>query len=124
MIVGKFVNGERIVVPLVVLSADGEENEFEASVDTGFVGTLLLPIELAERLELPRIKQELVFLADGTFTRLPTYEATVFWGEEEKTVEILAAPRQYALVGIELLQGSTATFEFFEGGEIVIEEEA
>lgn len=124
MIVGKFVDDERIVVPFTLLTPDGDEKEFEATLDTGFVGSLLLPIDWVQRMELPRISQDLVLLADGTLTRLPTYQATLLWGEKETLVEILAAPREFALVGIELLRGSTATFEFFAGGEIIIEEDA
>lgn len=123
MILARFVDGERILVDITVLTPDGEEKEIAATLDTGFVGTIFLPYELVLQWQLPRVSQELVFLADGTLTRLPTYEVTILWDEEERTIEALTAPRPSALIGIELLRGCSATLSFYEGGECLIETE-
>jgi clan AA aspartic protease len=123
MIVGQFLHNERLIIPVSVLDSDGEYREIEATIDTGFVGGLLLPTQTVQELELPRLGATLALLADGTMTRLPTYIGTVLWGEEEREIEIIAAARDLPLVGVELLLGSTAHFEFFEGGEVSIEPE-
>ena len=121
MIAVDFVDDERLTITLTVFDSEGESHEVEATIDTGFVGSLVLPLQFAQQLELLRESMQMISLADGTLTRLPLYMATLEWDNEERTVEALAAVRDTALVGIELLRGTTATFEFFAGGSSSIE---
>lgn len=120
MIAGRFSDGERIIVDLTITGFNDEQMEIEAVVDTGYVGALLLPASVVMHLNLSRIDEEVVMLADGSRTRLPLYEVTIHWEEKEQTVSAHMADGN-ALIGMELLQGSTGYFEFFDGGTVTIE---
>lgn len=120
MIVGRFEDNERLLLPITIFSGEGEPKEIEATIDTGFIGCLLLPYAMAQRLELPRIGGEIVMLADGTMARLPVYSGAITWNDEEREIEILVANRDFPLIGIELLRGCVAHFEFFDGGDVTL----
>jgi clan AA aspartic protease len=123
MIIGRFVENERVVIPFIIFDGNGEEYEIEATIDTGFIGEVFLPYAMVQQLQLPKSSEQLVRLADGTRTRLPLYSGVIRWGEEEREVEVLASNRDYPLVGMELLRGGIAHFELFDGGDITIEED-
>ena len=93
--------------PRIAVSIFGNRGEaaINAVIDTGFNGSLCLPLPLAIPLGLElygRINYE---LADGTIKRELTFEATIRLGEAINRAEISLTESEDALLGSELLDG-------------------
>jgi clan AA aspartic protease len=65
-------------IHLTVRGPDAEER-IEAVVDTGFNGSLSLPLSLVTFLKLPWDNVVRGTLADGSTTLLPVYRASIVW---------------------------------------------
>ncbi|RKU14601.1 hypothetical protein C6502_00405 [Candidatus Poribacteria bacterium] len=92
--------------PRIAASVFGNRGEatIDAVIDTGFNGSLCLPLSLAIPLGLElygRINYE---LADGTIKRELTFEATIRLGETVNRAEIFLTESEDALLGSELLE--------------------
>ena len=92
--------------PRIAVSIFGNRGEVtvDAVIDTGFDGSLCLPLSLAIPLGLElygRINYE---LADGTIKRELTFEATTRLGEAVDRAEISLTESEDALLGSELLE--------------------
>ena len=120
MILGEFTSSGQAVITVTFQTADREEAEVPAVIDTGFMGSLLLPRSLANRLQLPQIDQEELRLADGSIVRFAVHEAVISWQQEERIVAAHVADGE-VLVGVELLRGNVATIEFLESGLVTLE---
>lgn len=120
MIVGQFSPEDRPLISLTICNTNGEEISIDGAIDTGFLGTLLLPNWVVRHLNLPECERETVILTDGSLSELPLHEATVLWDGEEREILAFAADT-ITLVGFELLRDSVAYIEFFAGGSVTIE---
>lgn len=120
MIFGEFLPPGQARVLATIRNAEGEEAEINAIVDTGFMGSLLLPRTLANDLNLPQIDQEVLALAEGSLIRFAVHEVVIDWQDEERIVAAHVADGDI-LIGIELLRGNVGTIQFFDGGEVIIE---
>lgn len=120
MITGVVNSTLAATVHLVVHGSNGQEEDIEAVIDTGFNGFLTLSPALVQRLGLPHLGQSRVVLASGQEEILDLYEVTLLWDGQWRTVEIDAADTD-ALVGMELLYRCSLYIEAIEGGTVVIE---
>ena len=74
MIVGAVNAYREALVPLKIFGSQGQEQEVEAIVDTGFTGTLALPTPLILRLDLSFRGRGRALMADGTESLFDVYE--------------------------------------------------
>lgn len=125
MISGKVESDEHgglepwVTVP--VEDTNGEFQQCEVILDTGFTGHLTLPETVIEALGLVSEGQRTVTVASGREETLEYYTAWVSWHGRLCEVGVFQSIDQ-PLLGMELLYGSRITVGVWEGGEVVIEE--
>lgn len=78
---------------------------FDVIVDSGFNGTLMLPLQRLKKLRL--VKSSYIYnrLADGSVIRTPTYLGEILWFGQKTQVLIQANNADEGLLGTELFQG-------------------
>ena len=117
MITGIVTVTREAVISLMVRGPNGQEQEIEAVIDTGFDGSLTLPLALITALGLPWRRRGRALLADGNDSVFDIYEATVLWDGTARRVsvdEVDVVP----LVGMSLLYGYELTVQIVEGGSV------
>lgn len=82
---------------------DGEQ--FDVVVDSGFNGTLMLPLRRLKKLRLEKGSYIYNRLADGSVIRTPTYIGEILWFGQKAQVLIQANDADEGLLGMELFQG-------------------
>ena len=92
----------------------------EAILDTGFNGSLTLPLAMIAGLGLRWRTRGLVTLANCTEDYCDIYVATVIWDGRPRNILVEAADT-YPLVGMALLYGHDLHVQVVEGGRVVIE---
>jgi clan AA aspartic protease len=98
----------------------GPNLEIEFVVDTGFEGTLTLPIAAVNALALPFYQSIPAHLADGSTCWAPVHVATILWDGAPVEVAVLAMGNR-PLPGTLLLDGHDFTARFTDGGAIAVE---
>jgi clan AA aspartic protease len=119
MIRGVVTPEREAVVSLNVHSLDGNDQQVEAVIDTGFNDFLTLPPQLVSALRLPYAASTEAKLADGSIVEVPYFRAKVMWDGTLRNVLILAlegAP----LVGMSLLYRYDLHIRVLEGGTVTI----
>jgi clan AA aspartic protease len=120
MIIGA-VNADReAIIHLVVRGPDGQEQEVEAVIDTGFTGFLTLSPSLIAFLGLEWRGQAHAILGDGSVQAFDVYAATVIWDGQPRTVEVDAADTD-PLIGMGLIYRYDLRIHVVEGGTVTIE---
>ena len=115
------VNAHReATIRLLLQAADGQDQEIEAILDTGFNGSLTLPPAVIAALGLPWRTRGLVILANGTEDQCDIYAAAVLWDGVPRNILVEAADTD-PLVGMALLYGHDVRMQVVEGGSIIIE---
>jgi len=104
---------------VIVHGPGGQEQEVEATIDTGFSGFLTLPLSLIGGLSLIYHSQSIAILADGSSVALPVYEGTVLWEGQERDILVVQAEGG-VLLGTALLHGSRLVVEFVDGGPVTV----
>jgi len=107
------------IVRLVVTGADGRQVPVEAVVDTGFGAYLTLQPAGIAALRLKWLGREEGILADGSVNLFDVYDATIFWNDQPRTIEVDAADAQ-SLVGMALLERYSLQMDVVSGGEVTI----
>src|SRR5215210_147835 len=107
------------VVRVVVRGSQGQEQEIEAIIDTGFNGSLSLPPMLVAALGLPFRRRGRALLADGSEGLFDVHEATVVWDGQPRRVSTDTADTD-PLVGMALLEGYELTVQAVDGGSVFI----
>ena len=97
-----------------------QQETVDFQVDTGFSGSILLPLEVVRHLNLPEMEGVTMRLADGSRVEVPRYIAQVLWDGTEKTVALPASGRQPSL-GTGLLDGHHLNAAIKLGGRVTIE---
>ncbi len=120
MITGKVDPRRRCLVMLEVRGPAGQSETIEFLADTGFNGSLLLPLDVVERLGFPETESVTMRLADGSHVKIPRYLAHVVWDGNEKEVALPASGRQ-PLLGTGLPDGHRLNAEIMPGGTLTIE---
>ena len=98
------------VVRLSLLNSSGQTRDIDAVVDTGYNGFLTLPPVLVAELELTRLGQKSLVLANGRRDIFDTHGVTVFWDGQSRFVdadEADAAP----LLGMSMLDNHDLRIE-------------
>jgi clan AA aspartic protease len=119
MITGTVNADRQAVVGLLVRGPNGQEQEIEAVIDTGFDGFLALPPTLAASLGLVRLSRGRAILANGSEEIFDIYRASVVWDGLPWNVEADAVGAT-PLVGMSLLYGYDLLIEAVDGGSVVI----
>jgi len=119
MITGKVTNNLEVVVELVIIGLNHKET-IECIVDTGFSGYLALPSSLIQRLNLKKIDDQEVVLADGSTAIMEKYLVKVLWHGEERSVSALRADGG-PITGMFLLHGSRVILDVVEDGDVSID---
>lgn len=120
MIVGTVSTDREGVIRLRVRGTNGQEQEVEGVIDTGFNGFLTLPPALIAALGCPRIGYGRTLMSNGKEELFDIYEATVFWDGQPRTVETDGADTD-ALVGMSLIYGYELRMQGRDGGKVTME---
>ncbi len=119
MITG-MVNADReAILRLVLYDANGQPQEMDTIVDTGFDGKLTLPPDVVQQLGLPLKRQARAVLADGREIVTKIYEVKILWDGQPRATSALeteAAP----LVGMSLMYGYELNLPILDGTEFTL----
>ena len=108
------------VVRLPLLDSSGQTREIDAVIDTGYNGFLTLPPALVAELELRRLGQKSLILANGSLDVFHTYGATVLWDGQSRFVDVDEADA-IPLVGMSMLEDHDLNIQVWDGGRVVIQ---
>ena len=120
MITGSVTADREAVIRLKVRGPQGQEQEIEAVIDTGFTGFLTLPPALIASLGLPWRGFGEAVLGDGSLHTFDVYRASVDWDGQERTIEADAADTE-PLVGMGLIYGYELRIAAVDGGPVTID---
>jgi clan AA aspartic protease len=120
MITGVVTASLQAIIRLTVRGPEGQEQEVEAVIDTGFDGTLTLPPALIAALGLAWRRRGRALLADGSESLFDIYEATAVWDGEPRRIAVDEANMD-PLVGMSLLYGYELIVQAVESGSVVIQ---
>lgn len=117
MSVGKVNADLEAVTEATVRGPGGAERRVKAVIDTGYGGTLTLPLHIIDDLGLSFDSQGRVELGDGREVLVDLYEATLSWNG--RTREVLIDVAETApLMGTALLEGSELCIAFEAKGDV------
>jgi clan AA aspartic protease len=119
MIVGVVSVYREALVRLWVRGPQGQAEEIEAVVDTGFNGSLTLPSALIALLSLPYRRSGRALLADGSESLFDVYEAIVDWDGQRRRVSVDAVETE-PLLGMALLDGYELRVQARVGGGVFV----
>jgi clan AA aspartic protease len=119
MITGVVNRRTESILRLTIIGSDRREAEVDAVIDTGFTGSLRLPLRLIHSLELDYQSEVGAALADGSRRVLDTYTGRIRWDGRERDVLVYAAESN-PLIGMRLLAGHELTVQAWPGGDVRI----
>lgn len=114
-------DGREAILPLTIIGRSGVRAEVGAAVDTGFTGSLCLPLDIVRSLSAPFVGRGAAVLADGSTVETSYHRAHVLWHERERAIQVLVT-ESGPLVGMTLLRGSVLTVAVSPGGGVTVEE--
>lgn len=120
MITGSVNAEHEAVVRLRLQGPEGQEQDVDAVMDTGFNGFLSLPPALLTAPGCPRIGLGRALLANGSSELFDLHEVVVLWDGQPRTVEADAADTD-ALMGMSLIDGHELRIRATDGGLVTIE---
>ncbi len=77
--------------------------EIEALIDTGFNGSLMLPLDEVQKSNLQRVGKAQYAMADGTISESLIFMAEIDWFTGKKKVPVVSSASEFPLIGMELL---------------------
>jgi clan AA aspartic protease len=114
-----FVQNREAIVQLAVIGDRQKKQGIRAVIDTGFTGSLTLPLAMIADLELTWFTQQEGFLGDGSRKTFDVYRGTVIWDGQRRVIEVNASDTA-PLVGMALLEGFELRVQAYEGGTVAI----
>jgi clan AA aspartic protease len=114
-----FVHNREAIVQLALIGDQQKRQGIRAIIDTGFTGSLTLPVAMIEDLALTWFTQQEGFLGDGSRRTFDVYRGTVIWDGQLRVIEINASDTA-PLVGMALLEGFELRVQAYEGGTVAI----
>jgi clan AA aspartic protease len=105
-------------LPLEIHGPNGQ-TQVTAVIDTGYNGSLSLPMAIVALLAFPPLASRSVTLGDGSRRVLDFYEAEVVWDGQLQSIPVLCVDGD-ALIGTALLKGYTMEVDFIVGGLVRI----
>lgn len=85
-----------------------QNQDVECLIDTGFNGSLLLPIEMIKRHNLTKVGNIKYVMANGAPSESEMYEVEIQWQNKRIKVNAIASDTDFALIGMELLKHSVS----------------
>ena len=120
MIEGVVNDAYEAVVALSLMGPDGQSQDIEAVVDTGYSGFMTLPAELVSELGLPYAYMGQAFLANDAPVDFDVHFVTVEWDGQPR--EIAAdVTGSIPLLGMLLLDMHSLSIDVERGGRVVIQ---
>ena len=123
MILGVVNAAREAVVALSLRGPDGQAQDIEAVVDTGYSGFLTLPAAVVRELGLPFVYVGRALLANDDEVSFDVHEVTVLWDGQPRHVRA-DATGSTPLMGMLLLDRHDLHVEVESGGRVVIEARA
>ena len=117
MIQGVVNASHEAVVTLSLQGPDGQVQDIEAVVDTGYSGFLTLPTTLVAELGLPFAYVGWAFLANDDEVAFDVHDVTVIWDGQPRHVKA-DATGSTPLVGMLLLDSHDRNIEVAKGGRM------
>ena len=116
-------DGDEASVRLTVQNGNGGTERIAFVIDTGATGSMVLPQEIIDRLNLTLAEAEYIRVtqADGTTDRYSLYTTHVLWHDRLKESEVVAFGA-VPLIGMTLLQGSNLSVDAIPGGLVTVTE--
>jgi clan AA aspartic protease len=111
------VRGREARIRLAVRAANGQEQEIDAVVDTGYTAWLTMPSAMIPSLGLPWHSVGSGILADGSRCLFDVFEATVIWDGRARRVFVDDADTT-PLVGMALMDGYELNVEIRLNGNV------
>lgn len=114
------VNARREAVLQLRLYGPSEaELQVDAVIDTGYTGSLVVPLAVAAALGLPPLLDSSAKLADGTVRHFPTFRVDVEWGAGRRTV-VASGIGDEPLIGMTFLAGLELRIEVEPGRAVEV----
>jgi clan AA aspartic protease len=107
------------ILPLRLRGPSGTVELIECVVDTGYTGSLTLPLHAIRALDLTRSSGGRATLADGSIRRFDTYSADIFWNGTWTEI-IVSAVGNEALLGMTLIAGRGLWVEAIPSGNVEV----
>lgn len=93
----------------------------EVVVDTGYTGWMSLPESIINEIGFDYVGMRPATLANGQTIPAAAYNAGLLWHGQPVDVVVQALDSK-PMVGAELLAGSRLTIDWWDGGEVIVEE--
>ena len=120
MIFGHVNPYREAIVQFVVIGKNQQRKSIKAIIDTGYSGSLILPSEMIEELDLICYATQEGVLGNGSVHQFNVHEASVIWDGKVQSIEINSAEAG-PLVGMGLLEGYEVRIEAVRGGDVTIQ---
>ena len=120
MIRGVVNASHEAVVPLSLQGSDGQVQDIEAVIGTGYSGFLTLPTALVAELGLSFAYIGWAFLANDDKVAFDVHDVTVIWDGQSRHIKA-DATGSTPLVGMALLDRHSLYVEVENGGRVVIQ---
>jgi clan AA aspartic protease len=104
---------------LKVLGPTGQTQEITAAIDTGYNGTLTLPLAVVTALSLTPLAAKTVALGDNGRKVMSFFDADVLWDGQVQRARVLCVEVD-PLIGTALLKGYHLGIDFVDGGVVAI----
>jgi len=104
-------NLEPMLEDVSILGMRGERIQFNAILDTGFNGSLVLPRKIGRRARLEPFNRTQYQLADGSVVQDILYRGTLQVSGRRIVVLLSLTDAEVGLVGMEIITGRIATFD-------------
>jgi clan AA aspartic protease len=119
MITGSINTSLEATLRLTVRGPLGRRGRIRSVIDTGFNGSLTLPLNVITELGLPWVQSDEVELGDGSLTECDFYAGVVIWDRRVHSI-LVAEAETTPLVGMELLQGFELKMNVERRGQVTI----
>jgi clan AA aspartic protease len=103
----------------MLIGPDGRREQITATIDTGFNGSISLPLAIVETLQLVKDAVRPVTLGDRSTKFLDYYRGEIEWQGVRRKVRVLCVEGT-PLVGTALLKGFRLTADFVVDGVVTI----
>jgi predicted aspartyl protease len=116
---GRIDEQGRVLLPVIVIAADGLELELEALVRLEFVGAMAVHEQVARRLGWRRLGSRRTVVGFQTVI-MDHYLGTIAMGDEPSQYVVLGGIKYEAIIGQKLLSGRQLKIDF-EHSTVVLE---
>ena len=120
LIEGAVNDAYEAVVTISLQGLEGQAQDIEAVLDTGYSGFLTLPTALVTKLGLPFAYIGRALLANDDEVTFDVHDVTVLWDGQPRHIKA-DVTGSIPLVGMLLLDGHNLNIEVKLGGRVVIE---